>query len=826
LEIQNPQGNKTDINSEFSFEDNGEFSVRLDKPSEFRPGLYKLIVKIEDNSTSSPEVQMFEQEFRWGVLAINTNKSIYLPNEQAYIQIAALQDDGHKICDANLKLEITEPNGQVASPEVQKSGECGPDNVTDIPDYFAFYQIAATGTYQMRLTNLNNGYEIEDSFEVRESVAFDVERIGPTRIYPPVNYEMEMIIKANQDFTGQVIEKVPASFEITETGDKRQETGDEEKNIIWEVDWKTEGNYELNYQFDAPDISPYLYLLGPLEFTESGSPEASIFRETRQWQIAADSPTAAVVKSHNVAVGTGGTTATVNYPSGIQAGDLLILVCTTDGTGSALSGPSGWNVLLAEAQVQSQTTDSWWKEATGSESGSVSVTWSGNEDWVIGCIRVSGADTTTPIAASATSNSTGNIVNPSVTTTEDDQLVIFFHGLDDDDQGDNYCGDLEAGPTCLYARQSSGSWGECSGGFAHQTIANQGDTGTRTWSIGGSEGWYAATIAIAPGAPPPGPTLSQTSYRWQNDDGDTKGAPAGYDTCSVDGGWLHLGRCWHKAAPGASCNTACSSYGGCVEYYDTDGYIVHEHWYTCSEKVTNHDAMEGKPCFENHGGVWWCDNGHSGTDCSTLSDADFQGQRLCVCASPEDKVNDNTNSADIDTSLEMEKGERATFRVQIENSGGVTTTNYKLQWAATTTEVCTSSLTWQDVASTTEIAWSLGLSGTNNASITTSTCATNTNTWIDGRWFEATSTSGNFTIGGSAYTEFAFMLETSNAATGTNYCLRLINETASTTLNGGYDKYAQLSIVSPAFKRYSKDAVSSIADSDNNIDLTSLLSQY
>ena len=87
---------------------------------------------------------------------------------------------------------------------IQYSGECHANNVTDVPDYFAYYQVEETGKYEMRLTNLDNGYEIIDTFEVRpstssghaDSVPFDIERIGPTRIYPLADYEMVLKIKA------------------------------------------------------------------------------------------------------------------------------------------------------------------------------------------------------------------------------------------------------------------------------------------------------------------------------------------------------------------------------------------------------------------------------------------------------------------------------------------------------------------------------------------------------------------------------------------------------------------------------------------------------
>jgi len=294
-ELIKPEGEALSLNKgkDFSTETHSPTKIKIFKLRQFQPGLHKLKISFEKNGKNYE----LEQEFTWGVLAINVNKSIYLPGDQAYIQMAALNDDGHTICDANLKLEITSPSGKIVNPEVQKSGECGPDNVTNIPDYFAYYQVGEPGVYQMILTQMDTDgntelHRIEDSFEVRDSVPFDVERIGPTRIYPPATYEMTLKIKANQDFEGQVIEQVPASFEVISHESTQIRTQNDTKIIEWQVDWKTGESYELKYQFDAPDISPYLYLLGPLEFysspsTGSGRPD---FKEIRSWQIASDAP--------------------------------------------------------------------------------------------------------------------------------------------------------------------------------------------------------------------------------------------------------------------------------------------------------------------------------------------------------------------------------------------------------------------------------------------------------------------------------------------------------------------------------------------------------
>ncbi|MEE9571467.1 MAG: hypothetical protein V3W20_00290, partial [Candidatus Neomarinimicrobiota bacterium] len=191
------------------------------------------------------------------------------------------------------------------------------------------------------------------------------------------------------------------------------------------------------------------------------------------------------------------TTCTINKPSGTQEGDLLILHCTTDGEGEILTGPFGWTILLQENQSGGQTTASWYKIANASEPSSYDVKWIGVEAYVGGIIRITDHDSADPIQATATATGTGVVINPSVSTTKDDTLLIGFHGLDDDDQGDNYNNTLEPGPIDLYARISEvGNPGEVSAGMFYEFQANQGASPTRTWSIGGNEGWYAATVAI------------------------------------------------------------------------------------------------------------------------------------------------------------------------------------------------------------------------------------------------------------------------------------------------------------------------------------------
>ncbi|GEM_PF-2306905 len=301
----NPDGQKS--NEEARIKGN-KINISKKDTKNFKPGLYKLIVTADDNGEEVSQ----KIDFAWGVLAINVNKSIYVNSplintnnklndtnnfsggEVAYIQMGVLSNYGRTICDANLRLEITTPKSETKiltteNGEIKYSPTCGQNNVTDFPDYFAYYKIDETGTYKMKLVNLDNKYEIEDSFEARESVPFEVERIGATRINPfSSTYVMHFKIKANQDFNGTIREHAPEDFEITEQKGMRLKNNNGAKEIIWQKQISAGESIDLNYEFQAPKISPQFYLLGPLEMVTLNIGDQLVFSEARQWQIAAD----------------------------------------------------------------------------------------------------------------------------------------------------------------------------------------------------------------------------------------------------------------------------------------------------------------------------------------------------------------------------------------------------------------------------------------------------------------------------------------------------------------------------------------------------------
>ncbi len=195
-------------------------TVQLAPSNVIKPGQYT--VKITDDQGN-----VTTQDFTWGVLALNTDKTMYHPGEQADISLAVLDDKGSMVCDANLQLRITSSalgvddtlstTAASSSAQIVVNPQCQKHDFSLQPDYEAHYTFAKAGNYNLQLTatTQNGTHTITDTVPVTNDIPFDVQRISATRIYPLDTYPMTMNIKANRDFSGTVTETVPEDFTIT-----------------------------------------------------------------------------------------------------------------------------------------------------------------------------------------------------------------------------------------------------------------------------------------------------------------------------------------------------------------------------------------------------------------------------------------------------------------------------------------------------------------------------------------------------------------------------------------------------------------------------------
>ena len=191
-------------------------TVQLASSNDIRPGKYT--VKITDQNGNSTS-----QNFTWGVLAMNFDKSEYHPNETATISMAVLDDTGNMVCDATVALRITnvalgiDKTLSTKNEKIIINPQCQRHGFSLQPDYAAHYQFAGTGNYQFALTatTASGTHTISDTIQVTNQIPFDIQRVSATRIYPPNSYPMTFTIKAHQNFSGTVTETVPENFTIT-----------------------------------------------------------------------------------------------------------------------------------------------------------------------------------------------------------------------------------------------------------------------------------------------------------------------------------------------------------------------------------------------------------------------------------------------------------------------------------------------------------------------------------------------------------------------------------------------------------------------------------
>jgi Domain of unknown function (DUF2341) len=257
------------------------------------PGTYSVNLIVDENGDEFTDTF----DFQWGILGLNPHKSEYQAGEIAKIAIGALSQNGNTVCDARLDLYVTDPAGMVSKIPVNQSGECNGNNVVSVPDYTAEYVTGASGEYEFYLERLDEQGALlsftTDTILVVDQQRYSIERSGPTRIYPVAPYEMSLTVKASEGFSGVLRETVPASFEVGTT--TAQVTVDGEwKTLTWDLSLSAGESSTVSYGFDAPDISPYLYMVGSAEL-ESGAAAPVGVVDTASTTMEAASSTDAVV---------------------------------------------------------------------------------------------------------------------------------------------------------------------------------------------------------------------------------------------------------------------------------------------------------------------------------------------------------------------------------------------------------------------------------------------------------------------------------------------------------------------------------------------------
>lgn len=197
-----------------------------------------------------------ESSFSKGVLALNTDRQEYLPDETVKVQIAALDANGHTVCNANLVLEIN----NVKEENIQKSATCEDGNVTNNPDYVFNLKPGKIGKYNLKLTNLDTGQVTQNKFTITKSRTLDIVRETAIRINPlkVERYPVKLILKAEKDYQGEISDVIPEGFTIPWQGPAKLDGN----KITWQVSLKAGETKVLVYEYTAPKEYLSFYQMG------------------------------------------------------------------------------------------------------------------------------------------------------------------------------------------------------------------------------------------------------------------------------------------------------------------------------------------------------------------------------------------------------------------------------------------------------------------------------------------------------------------------------------------------------------------------------------
>ncbi|MEA3254826.1 MAG: hypothetical protein U9Q22_03210, partial [Candidatus Altiarchaeota archaeon] len=268
----------TDIHPEIERLGEDKFSIKIPKARAFRAGIYGLRVELsKDNETYTEE-----QEFRWGLVSLNTKKSIYRPGETAEFIIVVLDRDGRSVCDADVSLIVTDPWNETT---VYSTGEGSITAGLECGLYEAGYPAGIEGNHSISILAVVDGVEVffNTFFLVQLDYEFDIIRTAESKIDPTRKDWFDVTVDIESFVGGDSLgikEFVPAEFDVVSDADIGID--EDTKTLTWNKDL-IENKTSVSYSYSIPHIWPYLYALGPSEIDYGET-----FKEARPWYVAVD----------------------------------------------------------------------------------------------------------------------------------------------------------------------------------------------------------------------------------------------------------------------------------------------------------------------------------------------------------------------------------------------------------------------------------------------------------------------------------------------------------------------------------------------------------
>src|SRR6185312_10411774 len=346
LKVIAPDGTEIPIKSQFKKMKEGQFDIKLLSGRYGKPGMYTIKTTLVKNGKTYDT----QSQYAWGLVSLNTEKSIYHPGQTANMTIVVLDSGGHPVCDANILLNVKDPNSQTTSLSsangITTGSECGLYNAQYVTSTQGNYTVNVTATADSIKTDFSTSFLVQNNF------AFDIIRTAQSKIDPithPNSFDVKIDVTSLVNQNNVIIkESIPYVFDV-KTDANVKIIGDT-KVITWNkslIGNKT----SIQYSYSVPLVFPQLYSLGPVEI-DYGNQK---FTEARQWFVAVDPNADTVIFSNNALasdIGIPANTVVAQYSTTSGATPNLDICLsanagTTDDLGNTCSGKLGTAVQVS-----------------------------------------------------------------------------------------------------------------------------------------------------------------------------------------------------------------------------------------------------------------------------------------------------------------------------------------------------------------------------------------------------------------------------------------------------------------------------------------------
>src|SRR3989475_6581811 len=348
VQVTGPDGQTIPLKSVFKELRLGKFDIKLSSVRDAKPGIYKIKVTMIKNDKTF----VIQDQYEWGLVSLNTQKSIYKPGEVANFVIVVLDNGGHSVCNATIAMNIHDPSSGMTT--LYSGNGIAPDSHCGL--YNAQYTTKSEGNYTIDLAaqNPSGTASFSTSFLVQNSYPFDVIRTADSKIDPVDNpnlFNVTVDIGSYVNATSVTIqESVPSVFNVTTNANVK--TVGDSKILTWNKDL-IDNKTSIQYSYSVPLKFPRLYALGPMQITYGNN---QTFTEARPWFVANDPANSQFVQGTGIIVNTVDTTI-AKFTSNLNSADDKIII----GIFHWNIGTGGNNYIVANGlklKINSQTISS------------------------------------------------------------------------------------------------------------------------------------------------------------------------------------------------------------------------------------------------------------------------------------------------------------------------------------------------------------------------------------------------------------------------------------------------------------------------------------